>query len=98
MAGKIKEPKKRILLRLFDVLKALDPISMGSAALDELKDIALERQGLLQVKGYYNLWEAMIDAEQGLPHLKRVFKKQVTPRLLTEMRKLSRSMAKSVQY
>ena len=61
---------------------------MGTTALDQAKEYLVEEQGLLKMPGYYDLWKASVEVEQGLPLLQRVFGSQLTPRLLEDMDRL----------
>lgn len=94
IASKVSTPDRRLILRLFDVVKEIDPLHMSIEALNQANELILEQDGVLKIPGYYNFWKATTQVEQGLPLLKRVFKNQVTPKLLSDMNKLVRSTEK----
>lgn len=85
IASSLATTKQRLLLRLFDVVKEVDPVHMVLEAADQAKDYLVEKDGLLKMPGYYALWRASVDVEQGLPHLQRIFGDRVSPEVHAEM-------------
>jgi hypothetical protein len=92
IATKVATPNRRLLLRLFDVVKEVDPLHMSIETLNQAKEYLLEEDGVLKIPGYYNLWKATTQVEQGLPLLKRIFGTAVRPELLADMNDLVKTV------
>lgn len=65
--------KPRISNRLFDILKHIDPIKMATEAIDQAKEYDLEREALIKIPSYFDLWSTSLDVEQALPQIQRLF-------------------------
>jgi len=93
---KAGKPNYRLIMRLFDIVKKIDPIQMGIETLSQIKDVIIEEEGLIKIPGYYNLWQASLEAEQGYPLIKRVFGSQLSPDFFVDMNNLMRGLPESI--
>ena len=69
--------KRRIQTRVFDIVQSLDPKTILSETIKNVRELNVEENGLLLIPGYYDIWRAFEDVEQALPELKRLFGKQL---------------------
>jgi len=58
---------------------------MGLKLLDLAKSYDVERQALLKLPGYYDLYKATLEIEQGVPLLKRLFGRDVSPHFAADL-------------
>lgn len=86
VSRKVREPNRRILNRVFDIVKEIDPADMGAKALEQARDLFDERNGIIQIKGYYDIWTSLTKVKQNDLLLERVFGKREAERIMTEMK------------
>ena len=82
--------KRRIQSRIFDIAQKLDVKSMILKGIEEIENWNIEKNGLLLIPGYYNMWEASAEVKQALPSLKRLFGKQIDDDFLLDLTILCR--------
>lgn len=95
LAKRVKEPKSRILIRVFDVVQEITPIAMAKGFLRQAKQYQVERDALLKMPGYYDLWEASTAVEQAAPLIQRLFGNKLGISLLAEFEKLYQTWSES---
>lgn len=74
--------KSRIIYKTFDIVKSANPLKIGMNLLDVAKDYDIERQGLLKIPSYYDLWKASLDVKQSLNAIERLYGSSMANRVI----------------
>ncbi len=88
LVKKISKGKKRIIYRAFDIVKNIDPVKMGLSIIDQAKEYDIEREAIMKIPGYYDLWNASLEIEQAMPLIQRIFGMEATLLLLLTLDEL----------
>jgi hypothetical protein len=88
IAEKYKSSDTRVINKLFDIGKQIDPLSMITEALNYGNQKAIEREGLLKIPGYYNLWNTSFKVNQASNDLRRIFGKSINNDFISSYNKI----------
>lgn len=77
--------KTRKVYTLFDIVKSADPLKMGTTVIDKAIEYDLEKQAILRIPGYYDLWNASLDVENSYDSILRIFGKTFADALAKRM-------------
>lgn len=86
---KKQKPKKRVISRVFDCVQTLDVKGAASNAFEQIREMNVEKNGLLLIPGYYDMWNATEEVEDAFYLLKKVFGKQIDDDFLMKLHKFS---------
>ena len=92
LVKKVEKTKTRLLLRLFDILKEIDPVHMGMEVLKQVTDYIVEEEGLIKMPGYFDLWKATTNVKPGITNLSRLFGDEVAYDLIDELKELNKTI------